>query len=148
MQLPNDQLKQLELVEHLAVEMQNPDAGPLHAGPRGQTEIQTVLEGTFADRHTPSKLRTGDGRESISPIQHRIPSARLQRLRGGGNKAPLDLRAGQSRITLPSIQRRGLPVEVLLGNGRASDAHGFVKGRTHGSFLRLRYTNEIGRAHV
>lgn len=74
MQLPNDQLKQLELVEHLAVKMQHPDAGPLHAGPRRQAEIQAVLERTLADRHTPSEFRAGDGWVSIPPVQHRVPS--------------------------------------------------------------------------
>lgn len=77
MQLPNDQLKQLELVEHLAVEMQHSDAGPLHAGPRCQAEVQTVLKRTFADRHTSSEFRATDGRVSVLPVQHRVPSACL-----------------------------------------------------------------------
>lgn len=120
--------------------MQHPDAGPLHAGPRGQAEIQTVLEGTLADRHASPELRAGDGRESVLPVQHRVPSAGLQRLRGSGDETSLDLRAGQSGIPIPSVQRRGFPVVVLLGDGRAPGArHRLEKGRAHGPFLRFRY---------
>lgn len=123
--------------------MQYPDAGPLHAGPRSQAEIQTVLEGTLADRHASSELRAADGRISVPPIQHRVPSARLRRSRGIGDEAPLDLRARQSRVTIPPIQGRGLPVEVLLRDGRTPGAHrdGFVKRRAHRPLLRLWNTN-------
>lgn len=95
MKLPNDQLEQLELVEHLAVEMQHSNAGPLHAGPRSQAEVQAVLERTLADRQAASQLRAGDGRKSIPAIEHRVPTTDGRgSFRGVGHQAPLDLRAG------------------------------------------------------
>lgn len=153
-QLPNDQLEQLELVEHLAVQMQHLDTGPLHAGPRGQAEIQTVLERTPADGHAASELRAGDGRESVLPVQHRVPSASGLR-RGAGYEATLDLGAGQGGITVPAVQRHGLAIEILLRHGRAPGArHGLVEGRAHRPFLRLRYPDAdalrlgAGRRHA
>lgn len=132
--------------------MQHPDTGPLHAGPRGQAEIQAVLERALADGHAAPELRACDGRVSVPPVQHRISSASgLHR----GRETPLDLGAGQSGITIAAVQRRYLTVEILLRDGRAPGArHGLVEGRTHRSFLGLRYTHAdalrlgAGRRHA
>lgn len=148
-QLPNDQLEELELVEHLAVQVQYPDAGPLHARPGGQAEVQTVLEGALADREAAPQLGAGDGRETVPAVQHWVPAAtsardglrRRRRHRHGTQAAP-DLRAGQRGVTIPAVQRRGLPVELLLRDGRTPGARcGLVQRRAHRSFLRLWYAH-------
>lgn len=123
-QLPNYQLEQLELVEHLTVQVQHPDAGPLHARPGCQAEIEAVLERALADREAPLQLGAGYGRETIPPIQHRVPPVARRRLHPSArDQPPLDLGAGQGRIPVATIQRRGFPVQVLLGDRGAPGPH-------------------------
>lgn len=140
-QLPNYQLEQLELVEHLTVQVQHPDAGPLHARPGCQAEIEAVLERALADREAPLQLGAGYGRETIPPIQHRVPPVARRRLHPSArDQPPLDLGAGQGRIPVATIQRRGFPVQVLLGDrGAPGPHHRRVPrlGRADGPFLGL-----------
>lgn len=140
-QLPNYQLEQLELVEHLTVQVQHPDAGPLHARPGCQAEIEAVLERALADREAPLQLGAGYGRETIPPIQHRVPPVARRRLHPSArDQPPLDLGAGQGRIPVATIQRRGFSVQILLGDrGAPGPHHRRVPrlGRADGPFLGL-----------
>lgn len=139
-QLPNYQLEQLELVEHLTVQVQHPDAGPLHARPGCQAEIEPVLQRALADREAPLQLGPGYGRETIPPIQHRVPpvSRRGHLQPTAWDQSPLDLGAGQGRIPVAPIQRRRLPVQILLGDRGAPGSHRVVvKGWADRAFLGL-----------
>lgn len=73
--LPNYQLKELVLVEDLAVEVQHPDAGPLHAGPGRQAQVQAVLQRTLADREAALQFRAG---YRWKPIRSRIIALSLR----------------------------------------------------------------------
>lgn len=137
-QLPNYQLEQLELVEHLTVQVQHPDAGPLHARPGCQAEIEPVLQWALADREAPLQLGAGYRRETIPPIQHRVPPVARRRVHPARDQPPLDLGTGQGRIPVATIQRRGFPVQILLGDRGAPGPHRRVpRRRADGPFLGL-----------
>ena len=63
--LPNDELEELVLVEDLAVEVQHPDTGPLHAGPGREAQVQPVFQGTLADRDAAFQFRAWYRRKPV-----------------------------------------------------------------------------------
>lgn len=91
--LPNDQLEQLELVEDFTVEMEDPDACPLHARPGCQAEIEAVLQWALADGEASLQLGTGYRGKTIFPVEHWIPpSPRLYVTLSRHTETPLYLR--------------------------------------------------------
>lgn len=133
-QLPNYQLEQLELVEHLTVQVQHPDASQFHARPGRQAKIQAILQGTLSNGDAAFQFRTRNRWKSIFPIEHRVPPSSW-RVPVARYQSSLDLGAGQSWIPVSPIQRRRFPVEIFLGNGRAPRTHRVEKRWTHWSFL-------------